>query len=968
MALQQQKFSLSITDGIDTKTDAPNVIPTKFLEAENIKYDKLGSATKRYGFSNLTQNLVSGGTISAGTSIAKYNNEIVMTDTNNLYAYSADTTKWVTQDAFRHFSSNQKIVIDSGSDIFNCVHAIAGSTIAYIYTSKYPSGYGPAQSQTLVIKDLDTDTILYTRAISSVLYNIAAISTGYLIADGTSAYFFTISTLTLSSAYTNANNQPQALISDGTYFYMAGINAGDIQLRKISSTPALVDSVSIALGASRDRFFLSFESNGAYLRVTYGNVSGGANVSSLTRATANLATVGHAPVIVWAATDTQMITSIQTLATSTTSTIYYQGTDASVNSKTITSAGTVGSNVVLYTSANIISAPLLLNSKHYMALANKYIYSSTTEQTVNCVTYLLESSNDTTWTPVAYFNKDTTVSYGLDASNVATIPKTLVAVDSNTMSLLGIAYSGFVDVAASSSVNKTALTDSRAWLSSASEISKVYSQNSILFNGAMPLMYDGTSVVEQGFISRPQITNITTSGGASWAAGTYQFVVVYAYRDANGNIYRSAASDIQTLVLGGAATTLTLAITPPNFSLKDIVELEVYRTIPSGSLFYKVNLSFYYPAYSTAAVLYQTDANLVTGEQLYTDGGALDYDSMQPSYHICLHKNRIFSINTDRQSISYSQIIQQGYPVSFSDAFDITLNSVGGKLAGISTLDNFLVLFKENGVFALTGDGPNNLGQQDDYGEPQPVTTDTGCQDRNTIVTMPQGIMFNSPKGIYLLNRSLTMSYLGSPVEAYNGTMYKAILMPGANEVRFCTAAGTGLTYDYYTNRWSTVPNQSAIDYCLDVSNNFYYLTSDGIAHKQSTSLFTDNAVFVPVKLTTAWISMAGLQGYERFYRLYILGSYKSAHSLKVSIAYNFIDSFTETVTIDVTALPSTSLYEVVVDPQIQKCTSFKIKIEDVQNGTAGESLSISNLAMLVGLKAQGNKRGEGYRFGAKES
>jgi hypothetical protein len=228
---------------------------------------------------------------------------------------------------------------------------------------------------------------------------------------------------------------------------------------------------------------------------------------------------------------------------------------------------------------------------------------------------------------------------------------------------------------------------------------------------------------------------------------------------------------------------------------------------------------------------------------------------------------------------------------------------------------------------------------------------------------MPAGIMFNSPKGIYQLSRSLSSSYIGAPVEAYNGGSTKSFLMPAVNEVRFAMDSGTTLTYDYYTQRWSTTPSQSAIDMALDADNNYYYLKADASVRKQSAA-YADNGSFIPIKLTSAWISLGGIQGYERFYKLHILGEFKSSHKLKVSLAYDYVDSFTESVTIDSSTLTSTQLYELIIRPSRQKCSSFKFKIEDLDNGVSGESLVISNFALEVGVKAGNNKRAAGFNFG----
>jgi len=51
--------------------------------------------------------------------------------------------------------------------------------------------------------------------------------------------------------------------------------------------------------------------------------------------------------------------------------------------------------------------------------------------------------------------------------------------------------------------------------------------------------------------------------------------------------------------------------------------------------------------------------------------------------------------------------------------------------------------------------------------EPSLIPTDTGTINPRSIVLTPMGIMYQSEKGIYLLDRSLQVSYIGADVEAY---------------------------------------------------------------------------------------------------------------------------------------------------------------------------------------------------------
>ena len=106
-------------------------------------------------------------------------------------------------------------------------------------------------------------------------------------------------------------------------------------------------------------------------------------------------------------------------------------------------------------------------------------------------------------------------------------------------------------------------------------------------------------------------------------------------------------------------------------------------------------------------------------------------------------------------------------------------------------MDEKLVIFEDDRIFYLTGSGPNATGQQNNFSDPQLVTSDVGCSNTRSIVQTPKGLMFMSNKGIYLLDRGLSTHYIGAPVEAYNSlTITSAILIQDENQVRFTASDG----------------------------------------------------------------------------------------------------------------------------------------------------------------------------------
>lgn len=271
----------------------------------------------------------------------------------------------------------------------------------------------------------------------------------------------------------------------------------------------------------------------------------------------------------------------------------------------------------------------------------------------------------------------------------------------------------------------------------------------------------------------------------------------------------------------------------------------------------------------------------------------------------------------------------------------------------------------------FVGEGPNSLGTNSDYQEPVLVTTDTGCSNQNSICATPDGLTFKSPKGIYLLNRSLQVSYIGAPVEDFNDKLLTASsLLSKKNQIRFVTNDDTALVWDYHFNQWGTFTNHTAEDTAL-WKDKFIFLRPNGEVWVEVTH-FKDNNLFIPMKITTAWIATAGVKGFQRIYRMAFLGEYKSPHKMDVSIGYDYNPSFQQFGQIDIDSKYVLStygedspygsgtpyggeypLYQFKTHMTRQKCESVRFSFTDNQYYLSdfAEGFNLCTIALECGLK-----------------
>jgi hypothetical protein len=139
------------------------------------------------------------------------------------------------------------------------------------------------------------------------------------------------------------------------------------------------------------------------------------------------------------------------------------------------------------------------------------------------------------------------------------------------------------------------------------------------------------------------------------------------------------------------------------------------------------------------------------------------------------------------------------------------------------------------------------------------------------------------------------------------------------------------------------------------------------------------------MSVTTGWINVAGLQGYERFYQMFLLGTYYTPFKLNVSLAYDYLSSnLQQTVVAPDNFEPAWGgqpvwgappawggpgdVFEARVFPQKQKCESFQVSIQEVYDGTMGantsQGLTLSGLNLLVGVKKGTRTQSAAKSFG----
>jgi hypothetical protein len=491
--------------------------------------------------------------------------------------------------------------------------------------------------------------------------------------------------------------------------------------------------------------------------------------------------------------------------------------------------------------------------------------------------------------------------------------------------------------------------------------------NSIYLNGGMLYQYDGDMLSESGFLLYPEFAVAAPTAGAL----SYSYRFYYEFYDANGE--RSVSSYAGILTVDDAAS-----ITPTNdvdFDLftvnhtrrkfrNSVCNLAGYRSeVDPGpdAIFHRVTSlnpsevtgdNKYVPSLHGTYLLQfsdgLTDVLLTENEYDYQSSGELDNIAPPSPAIIGASKDRLWLAGGEiaKNRVIYSKKKLPGRAVEFNDSLTIDLDNIGGKITAIHSLNQNVVVFKESKIYVIGGDGPNNLGQGEFY-PPAEVASDVGCVNQKTVVETPQGLLFVSSKGIYLLSNDFSVEYIGARMEAYNHQNYvSASIVPGSSIVVFMTDDGYSVVYNYLLNAWCVWSIRGTS--CISVSGELYYSDAAGV-YKENKDVFVDydpntgTNVYYKLKIISPWLKIETNQGYFRAKKYSILGVWIWAHTLTAMIEYNYdtrtafqySQSFsTDAVPIDYGGT-NDPVYQLSGHLPRQKCQSVRFTISDVENEAA---------------------------------
>lgn len=273
--------------------------------------------------------------------------------------------------------------------------------------------------------------------------------------------------------------------------------------------------------------------------------------------------------------------------------------------------------------------------------------------------------------------------------------------------------------------------------------------------------YDGVLCSEAQPMWAPYI--YSAGGGAISARAIYRWV------DAAGKLHVSAVSN--TITDHAAAGTIYVS-KPPFFaydgSTAQEVSVELYVTDGSTSTYYLAassNAKEDYTSTSTGGqwwVFTTIAAGSSSDPTIYTTGGVLESEAPPSFAAITRVGDRLFAVDAeDRQRFWFSKPFEAGYAPQWNTA---NTGRCPDDIVGIANMQGAAAFLCANGVWAISGEGPNNLGQGT-FGPPQKVS-ELGCVSRRSVCETPYGVAYLSRSGYALVSGGAPQLF-GTPVVNY---------------------------------------------------------------------------------------------------------------------------------------------------------------------------------------------------------
>lgn len=503
---------------------------------------------------------------------------------------------------------------------------------------------------------------------------------------------------------------------------------------------------------------------------------------------------------------------------------------------------------------------------------------------------------------------------------------------------------------------------------------------------------DGDNAHESGFLQTPQIHASNGTGTGLVANDIYDYVLVYEWFDRWGNYHQSPPSEVERHTVpdaGGSQGTVDLDLEHLSLTLRQRqtatqrrVQLAVYRANVSVAGAPASEVGVFYREYTIVGtpaardndpqrLSFQTINDNGTqfsnaNPTLYTSGNVLEQDVVYGGGRALVrHKARIWVGGGEEPDVLwYSQEETEGRPAEFNLAQQVRIP--GEEVNALASLDDALIAFSKDRIYAIFGEGPNSTGdpQSGSFTVPIVVHSDGGCDQPRGTVSTPLGVFFVGRQGFYLLDRSRSVQFIGDAVQdtfAAFPQVRSATYVQHRGEIRWLVrnAAETAwrvIVFDFESKKWAVwkyATERIGADSAYS-AGSWYYVAKDGVV-AQETSTYTDDGNWYGVKVTTGHLSFGDWQTLKRLRRVRVMLERRGTGGCALQLARNgaAFGAPTDSDTFVWTEAEVAALVEAGMRAHVdkQKGHRYQILVGEVEPASPDEGLAFIGFSYEVGMR-----------------
>lgn len=495
-------------------------------------------------------------------------------------------------------------------------------------------------------------------------------------------------------------------------------------------------------------------------------------------------------------------------------------------------------------------------------------------------------------------------------------------------------------------------------------------------HGGIAWLYDGNKTLEASYLQIPRVK--AGNPIAVGITGTYLYTAVWEHEDSTGNVHYSSPANPIVVALANQSgrirvSTCSVSMREDRASGTDRIRCVLYRTAAGGSTYYRCAEAPNFDPTTNGAFVefidFLPDATLTQRARLYTQPGtagtALPRRSPPGFRHVVAHGDVVAGIADDGRTIWFSAPRVPGEGVWWNDAFVAEIEDTT-PLVALASFDGRLWALTRSSVWVIDGQGFGENGTGG-YSLPSRIPVDVGCINARSLVVTPQGALFQSALGLCMLSRSSQVTWFGMPtqdtLDAYPTITSAALHAEETQVVWTCVNDTTGqgilLSYDYNAGVWTTerrTDNGRAVASTVLGGRYFLMRSTDQLMSRSPTN-FLDATSFAPGRWETAPFKVAGLQGFQRVWKVCVLFKRKSPCGLRVTLFFDYDDvdpDVREWTVADIAAMPSG---QVEFSPRRQRCEAVRVRVEELEPASfelgTGQGLEFLGLRLVVGVKTK---------------